>query len=247
MDLDHYGRADLAHYFIEAYAEHSRDEQLKELLKFYKCYRACVRGKVACFQLDDPYIAGAEKERIRDVAAGYFDLGAAYARPRPLLAITVGLTGTGKSALARELARRFGLAVISSDVTRKQLAGITPTEHRFEEFSSGIYTAEFSRLTYDAMFTEAARFLGGDVPEIAQQTGADFLVIECTLDEAAIRERLERRRTEVTASDGRPEVLEFQQGIFEPVVEAAPGEHVIIDTSPPVEKLVDELRSAILG
>ena len=41
------------------------------------------------------------------------------------------------------LAKRLGLVVISSDVTRKKLAGIPTTEHRFEEFDAGIYPAEF--------------------------------------------------------------------------------------------------------
>ena len=39
----------------------------------------------------------------------------------------------------------------SSDVTRQQLAGIPLTEHRFEEFDTGLYSAEFYRQTYDTM------------------------------------------------------------------------------------------------
>ncbi len=263
MDLDHYGRADLSRRFVDTYIDKSGDAELKELLKFYQGYRAYVRGKVACFQLDDPYIARAEKERIRGVATGYFDLSVAYTRKRPLLVITVGLVGTGKSALARTLAGRFGLAVISSDVTRKRLAGIPPTEHRFEEFHSGIYSADFNRLTYDTMFTTAVELLGKGTPvildaaflragereraqEIARAAGADFLIIECRLDEAAIQERLARRLVEGSVSDGRPEVLEFQRGIFEPVTADNPAEHLVIDTSPPVDELVDELRPAFL-
>jgi predicted kinase len=38
-----------------------------------------------------------------------------------------------------------------SDVTRKQLARIPLTEHRFEEFDTGLYSAEFYRQTYDTM------------------------------------------------------------------------------------------------
>ena len=63
------------------------------------------------------------------------------------------------------LAKRLGLVVISSDVTRKKLAGIPTTEHRFEEFDAGIYPAEFSGKTYDKMLAEAKEFLveGGSV------------------------------------------------------------------------------------
>jgi predicted kinase len=39
----------------------------------------------------------------------------------------------------------------SSDVTHKQLARIPLAEHRFEEFDTGLYSAEFYRQTYDTM------------------------------------------------------------------------------------------------
>jgi aminoglycoside phosphotransferase family enzyme len=45
MDLDHFGRADLSHSFVEKYVQLSGDKGLNELIKFYKCYRAYVRGK----------------------------------------------------------------------------------------------------------------------------------------------------------------------------------------------------------
>jgi aminoglycoside phosphotransferase family enzyme len=78
MDLDHYGRSDLSDDFVNAYVEKSRDNELKRLLNFYKCYRAYVRGKVGCFQYDDPYISGGEKEEILANARGYFELAESY-------------------------------------------------------------------------------------------------------------------------------------------------------------------------
>ncbi len=78
MDLDHHGRADLSHSFVDGYIAFSRDRGLKELLNFYKCYRAYVRGKVACFKLDDPYISDEEKERTLAIARRYFELAESY-------------------------------------------------------------------------------------------------------------------------------------------------------------------------
>ena len=138
MDLDHYGRADLSHHFVDAYIAKGGDTQIGELLKFYKCYRAYVRGKVECFNLDDPYIPAREKDGALEAARSYFDLAGSYTRSRPLLLITVGLVGSGKTTLARALARRLGLTVISSDILRKRLASVPLTEHRFEEMESGI-------------------------------------------------------------------------------------------------------------
>ncbi len=78
MDLDHYRRADLSRSFVTAYISRSRDKELEQLLNFYKCYRACVRGKVGSFQLDDPHISEEEKARALSVAESYFELAESY-------------------------------------------------------------------------------------------------------------------------------------------------------------------------
>jgi len=78
MDLDHHGRADLSQSFVDAYLVFSQDKELLQLLNFYKCYRAYVRGKVESFKLDDPYISEEEKERVLTIAKRYFELAKSY-------------------------------------------------------------------------------------------------------------------------------------------------------------------------
>jgi len=78
MDLDRYQRADLSRRLVNAYVELSRDEELRELLGFYKCYRAYVRGKVESFKLDDPYISDGEKAKALSAAQSYFALAEGY-------------------------------------------------------------------------------------------------------------------------------------------------------------------------
>jgi hypothetical protein len=78
MDLDRYGRPELSQGFVDAYIEKSGDEDLKKLLNFYKCYRAYVRGKIACFQYDDPYLTTGEKEQALNNARSYFVLADSY-------------------------------------------------------------------------------------------------------------------------------------------------------------------------
>ena len=262
MDLDHHGRADLSRIFVDKYIGFSRDEGLKKLLPFYKCYRAYIRGKVACFKLDDPYIHPDERRQTQQTAAGYFDLACAYVKSKPSLFITVGLVGSGKSTLAQALAKRMGLAVISSDVTRKRLAAIPRTEHRFEEFDSGIYSPEFSRKTYDTMFAQAREILsdGGSVvleasfikaeerqkaSDIAAETGAQFFTLECNLDKELTRQRLSRRLEEETASDGRWEIYQLQQKLLDSVSEIPFQKRVIIDTSQPIAEIVSYVLDRI--
>jgi aminoglycoside phosphotransferase family enzyme len=78
MDLDHYRRADLSKIFVDAYVHASGDKELLKLLNFYKCYRAYVRGKVNCFQYDDPHISDKEKDKIIATASSYFRLAESY-------------------------------------------------------------------------------------------------------------------------------------------------------------------------
>ena len=78
MDLDHYGRSDLSGSFIDAYIKESGDEELRELLDFYKSYRAYVRAKVGCFQYADPYIKAEEKARILENTQAYLRLAELY-------------------------------------------------------------------------------------------------------------------------------------------------------------------------
>jgi len=258
MDLDHYGRADLSRIFVNAYAAQSGDKELRELLGFYKCYRAYVRGKVESFKLDDPYLTEAEKKQSHDAASSYFDLASSYTRSKPTLFITSGLVGTGKTTIAEALAKRLGLAVISSDVTRKKMAGIPLAEHHFEEFSSGIYSADFSRKTYDSMFTEARQILdeGGSVildasfikagerleaKGLAKETKADFFVIECILDEGLAKQRLAQRLEQGTVSDGRWEIFEQQKRQCEPIAEVPASNHITVDTSLSLEKTIPHI------
>jgi aminoglycoside phosphotransferase family enzyme len=78
MDVDHYGQAELSQGFVDAYIDRSQDKELLELLDFYKCYRAYVRGKVESFKLDDPYIPEEEKAKVLAIAKSYFELAEAY-------------------------------------------------------------------------------------------------------------------------------------------------------------------------
>jgi hypothetical protein len=80
MDLDFQQRSDLANHFIERYLAYSKDQQLKSLLPFYKCYRAYVRGKVISFKLDDPNMTSQEKESATKEAQAYFKLASDYAK-----------------------------------------------------------------------------------------------------------------------------------------------------------------------
>jgi hypothetical protein len=80
MDLDFHGLADLSGHFAACFARAASDEELLILLDFYKCYRACVRGKVNGFAASEKEIPPEERERARQAARAYYALAGVYAR-----------------------------------------------------------------------------------------------------------------------------------------------------------------------
>jgi aminoglycoside phosphotransferase family enzyme len=78
MDLDRFKQAGLSQAFVNAYASLSQDKELLQLLNFYKCYRAYVRGKVESFKFDDPYVSKEEKAGVLAAAKRYFELAESY-------------------------------------------------------------------------------------------------------------------------------------------------------------------------
>ena len=75
---------------------------------------------------------------------------------RPCLVLLGGLPGTGKTTLAESLARVGGFEIISSDRTRKRLAGMEPDESASARFGQGIYAPEWTERTYEACRKAAA-------------------------------------------------------------------------------------------
>ncbi len=80
MDLDFKERTDLSNFFVRRYVRHSGDQELTEVLPFYKCYRAYVRGKVISFKLKDPSISTKEKRVATKEAKAYFSRASTYAK-----------------------------------------------------------------------------------------------------------------------------------------------------------------------
>ncbi|WP_448584253.1 gluconokinase [Thermocrinis sp.] len=79
MELDFYGREDLARIYEEEYKRLSKDPEFEIFLPFFKCYRAYVRGKVESFMLDDPNLPDDLKERHKESAKRLFKQSRYYA------------------------------------------------------------------------------------------------------------------------------------------------------------------------
>ncbi|OBK92584.1 hypothetical protein A5646_03355 [Mycobacterium sp. 1245499.0] len=237
MDFEYHGRADLAWAFVDSYVRASGDVGLPSLLDFYTCYRAYVRGKVRSLRLaQTERTPDGEGHQLIAESRAYFDLAWAHAGglPRPPMMVTMGLPASGKTTLARSLAGRFGLVHLSSDVARKRMAGIEPTQRGTDAFGSGLYDPATTRTTYAALRRDAGRWLRrgrgvvvdatfgnpaerAQMQRLAHRLGADLHVVLCDADDATLMARLERRATERgVVSDARIELWPELRAAFTP-------------------------------
>ncbi len=140
MDLDFHGYPKLSEILIKNYVRHSGDRALPKLLDFYKSYRAYVRAKVHSFSSDEPDLSSKEKRSHFQLAKKYYHLAYEYTQKLhpPHLIVVFGLMGTGKTLLAKELAKQTGWPSFNSDEIRKTLVGISPTSRKWESFGKGI-------------------------------------------------------------------------------------------------------------
>lgn len=248
MDLAARGRPDLGYYFSERYQECSGDAQLFKLLPFYDCYRAYVRGKVLSFRLDEDEFSAAAKADAAARAKNFFDLAKRYATPLagPTVIVVAGLSGTGKTAIARAIAAELGLRVVSADAVRHALLG---AEKQPSAYAAGAYTPAANRRTYEALIERAREILREDrgvvldatfrrasdresARELATEGGAQFRLIECRLAEALVRQRLDERGARRDGqSDANWEVYQRQRGEFEAITDMSRATHLELDTS----------------
>ncbi len=264
MDLDRLGAPLLADQLVEDYAEITGDEELAVFVPFYKCYRASVRGKVESLRSLEREVGDAERERARQLASSYFALAWRYARgAAPALIVLCGLSGSGKSTVARMLQHRKGFRAINSDRVRKRLASVSPHEHVRTDYGANIYSDKFTKITYDAMLAEAEKLLNegcGAILDATFKTSADrqlalalaarrrvpVLFIECVVSpDEAIRRLTERASAEREVSDATPKVYERQRAEFEPIREIPPRNHLRLDTARQREHLVAEIEAAL--
>jgi aminoglycoside phosphotransferase family enzyme/predicted kinase len=212
MELDAAHRPDLSRAFVDSYVASTGDEALRELLPFYACYRACVRGKVSSFLLDEREIPPAQREAACQQASAFFALAESYSRgpTRPTLLLVGGVMGTGKSTVALALQRELGWALFSSDALRKRLAQLDPARPVAEAFGLGIYSREWTARTYEALVLEAGKVLADGRSALLDATflrradrqaaarraarlGASTMFVECICPQEVALERLGQR------------------------------------------------------
>lgn len=195
---------DLGHFDLNAVASRLFNRHLLanwsecgdglRLLPLFLSLRAAIRAHVLftkCEQSPDDTHSARE-------ARSYFDLALRLIEPaRPSLIAIGGRSGTGKSALARDIAGIIapppGAVILRSDVIRKELHGVDP----LEALPGTAYTAEVTANVYQTLLSRARRI-------VAQGFS---VIIDAAFLRAAERDELAAAAADMTA-DFRPLFLD---------------------------------------
>jgi uncharacterized protein len=161
MDLLERGLGEPANIVFNRYLAESRHiEDLDALaaLPFFLSTRAAIRAKVTAARLERA--PASERREIARAASKYFTFALkAIAPPPPRLLAVGGLSGTGKSQLARALAADLGpmpgAVVVRSDLERKAMFGVGETE----KLPASSYTAEVTAQIYATLADKARRIV----------------------------------------------------------------------------------------
>ena len=141
MDLHASGSGDLATSLLGAYRAAGGDAGDDALVAWLASYRALVRAKVMLLRAEQQSSEEADRSRtIADRLPGVAERLVWQARG-PVTVAVGGLSASGKTTLAKALARRAGLPYLSSDVVRKTGAGIAPEQRA----DPTLYAPEVSR------------------------------------------------------------------------------------------------------
>ena len=260
MDLVANGGERFARTLVRGYRDAGGDPGEDRLIAFYAAYRALVRAKVALLRAAQHPPASSEHGRDSAAARDLLALAERFAwmARLPLVIVLCGVPAAGKSHLAQALAEVSHLPHMSSDVTRKRLAGLRPQQRARSE----LYGAEFNRMTYAELGRRAARATatrGGALVDATFRHRADreafadafgaaapLLFVECKAPARVLAQRAARRDRQPTrVSDASLSVVMREASAWEPLDELAPEAHVTLRSDRPVEAQLEDLRALL--
>ena len=231
MDLERSGHPEAANWVFNRYLGETGHKMLMSALSALPLFLACraaVRAMVACWRADQCATDGDADGRgaAAKEAQDYLDRAVAYLTPPAARLVAIGgVSGSGKTTVARELAphigARPGAVHLRTDVERKALLGVGETCR----LSDDAYGSLVSDLVYGRLLKTAERALRGghtvvldgvyladirrtQVEQLAQRLGVPFAGLWLCAPPQDMMRRVRQRRGD--ASDATPEVVARQ-------------------------------------
>ncbi len=251
MDLEHGGESGLAWRLLNHYLTETGDYSALPLLRFYVVYRAMVRAKVTAIRYEQTS-GQSQAQKILEEHRSYIELALNYTRSRkPMLILTFGVSGSGKTMISRRIAQRVPCIHLRSDIERKRLAGLRPLER--SEQNGALYTEMISQQTYQRLHDLASLCLNEGITVIVDATFlkrcnrelfeelAETLHVSCVIlrfsaSDEVLNERVRKRYLMGNdASEADSAVLASQQEKQEPLSAGEERLAIDINTGKPVD------------
>ena len=245
MDLQEHQKYELASHILNRYLEKTGDYEGLAVIKFYLSYRAMVRAKVCGLQLNQQAIASEEWKRNNISMKKYLALASAYnTKEKQFIAITHGISGSGKSWISSRLANRTSAIHIRSDVERKRL---------FIDNPETMYSEEITELTYKHLLNIAKNIINYNFSvivdatflkikyrqifeELSKEMGIPYYILACKAKDNTILQRIRQRESDINnVSDATIDVMHKQQGFIENFSDSENKFKIEIDTSKAVD------------
>lgn len=252
-ELRAHGRPGTAAALAAVVCELAGDEALPQILPLL----TALEGLMTCG------LAATAGVRGRPLLCTYWRLALATARAAsmgPALLLCGGLSGSGKSFVARGLASALGARIVVADAERKRLLGVPLRQRTPDDRRDEVYSVATSDRVYRLLLDEAEGELNAGRPvmldatyltrlrrqpalDLAARLGAPALVLWCALNDDEAARRLSTRATRgTTISDGDAAVRAGQQAGVEVPVDGERGARLLcLDTAEPSAVLLRRL------
>jgi len=255
MDLHSHRLPALAHRFVNAYVERSGDAEGLQVLRYYRVHRALVRAKVAALRAAQLGAAAADAER--RVLRHYLQVALDSSHPPPpVLMLTHGFSGSGKTAATQGLLEACGAVRFRADVERKRLFGLDPLQRGDAAQQALLYSGPAGRavqqrlgelaalalqsgysVILDATFL--ARQARDQARALADRLGHRVVILHFEARPETLRERVRLRALRRDdASDADLAVLDAQLSQAEPLQDDEREQVLVVDAQQPLAQLV---------
>lgn len=154
MDFEAKRLRRLNNILFNHYMAHTNDIDGFPLLPLYQSLRAARRAAINAKK--STLMRGWDKRRMKKEAYRYFELAEHFLSGCcPILIACGGLSGSGKSRVARELAGHLdpapGAVILRDDIIKKQIMGLSPTQTLDKKYE----TPAFEEVVYDILRQQA--------------------------------------------------------------------------------------------
>jgi len=230
MDLEQRGRPDAGHRVLNRWLEGNGDYAGLPAWRWYLVYRALVRAKVTTLRLRQGARSAAEQTALQLERAGYLAWAEATTHASAAaLVITHGVSGSGKTHLARRLCEQLGWIQLRSDVERRRLFGHWGPVPPAVTLSGDPYREEVSEWLYGERLVACAEAILSAglslivdatflrrrhrqvMADLANHLGVGFAILDCRCSPELARRRIrERRLLGLDPSEADEAVLETQ-------------------------------------